>query len=128
MRVLLDTHAIIWFTDGDARLPDTAIEIIKDPGNDIYVSIASIWEIAIKTSLGKLTVSRSIDGLYHFMQVNKINVLQITPAHLNILSTLPHHHRDPFDRLLIAQAISEGFSIVSADQHFNAYEAKIIWE
>ncbi len=127
MRVLLDTHALIWFIQGDNKLTRKAKNIIEANDNLVYVSIASIWEIVIKTSLGKLELKRSIDNVFEFLEDNQIKIIQITQDHLNAQLKLPLHHRDPFDRLLIPQAHSENISIITADQHFKPYPVEVIW-
>lgn len=127
MSYLLDTHAFLWYIDGSEELSDSAKNIIQDSSIEKFVSIASLWEISIKISLNKLTLSLDFDTLPRFIQHNKFNNLLIEFNHLQQLSLLPHHHRDPFDRLLISQAITENFTIISADQHFKAYPVVTIW-
>lgn len=122
MRVLLDTHTFIWFVDADRRLSQTARGLIEDLRNERLISMATLWEMAIKISLGTLALSgefstRIPTQLYR----NVIDTLDIGITHLSALSALPLHHRDPFDRLLIAQAIVEGVPILSADALFDAY-------
>ncbi|MEO6149108.1 MAG: type II toxin-antitoxin system VapC family toxin [Mucilaginibacter sp.] len=128
MDVIIDTHALIWFLEGADRLSFKAKEIIEKKQNKRYVCVASIWEITIKSSLGKLNFKPSPTEIEKILFINDIKVLGIKIDHLTVLQILPHHHRDPFDRLLIAQAISEDLSIISADQHFKPYPAVIIWD
>lgn len=128
MKSLLDTHAWLWFVLGDPRLSHTARNHILDPANINFVSPASYWEISIKVSLGKY----SLDADYQqFMRKaivgNGSRFLHISPRHTEQVSTLPYHHRDPFDRLLIAQAMVEGMAIVSHDGGFSAYGVNLIW-
>lgn len=128
MRVLLDTHAFLWFVLGDAQLNNLAKSYILDPVNTKLVSPASYWEIAIKIRLGKYTLHESYEaftqrGIYG----NGFSILPIKPKHTVVLTTLPFHHRDPFDRLLIAQAMVEQVPIVSGDSAFDAYSVTRLW-
>ncbi|MFI5161853.1 MAG: type II toxin-antitoxin system VapC family toxin [Sphingobacteriales bacterium] len=127
MRIILDTHALIWFTEGDNKLSSKAISAISNTTYKKYVSIASLWEIVIKSSKSKLELKQSFAELNHFLSLNQIEVIAIESKHLNTLLTLPHHHGDPFDRLIIAQAITENLTIVSADRHFEGYAVEIFW-
>ena len=128
VRLLLDTHAFLWFAAGDARLSSRARRRIEDPGNDKFLSVASVWEIAIKTSLGKLTLSVSLEALVDDGAVdNGIALLDVRREHAVAVGHLPFHHRDPFDRLLICQAMVEGMAVVSKDAGFNAYPVQRIW-
>ena len=121
MRVLLDTHALFWFIDGNAKLSGTAASLIGDPANEILFSPATYWEMAIKISLGKWQLNQPYADFIDVALVQYgFQILGIHPAHTAELLSLPFHHRDPFDRLLIAQAISEGIEIVSADAQFDA--------
>ncbi|RYU85877.1 type II toxin-antitoxin system VapC family toxin [Mucilaginibacter terrigena] len=127
MKILLDAHTLIWFTEGDAKLSFNAkTEIAKDE-NQRFISIASLWEIVIKTSIGKLELNQSIIDVKTVLDVNNISLLGINFNHLSILLNLPQHHKDPFDRLIISQAISENLTIISSDQHFSAYPVPVIW-
>jgi PIN domain nuclease of toxin-antitoxin system len=118
---LLDTHIVIWALNGDARLPAKYIRIIED-GSKCYVSIASLWEIAIKQSLGKLDVR---DDIVNALEEGNIELLPVSTAAIRTIRTLPHHHRDPFDRMLIAQAIAENLSLLTVDRHFALYGVTI---
>ncbi|SRR6266404_1402361 len=103
MRLLLDTHTFLWFFIGDNTLSRTARTLIEDESNEKFFSIASLWEIAIKVSIGKLTLTAPFDDIFpDQLAKNGIDVLTITPAHASAVTNLPFHHRDPFDRLLIA--------------------------
>jgi PIN domain nuclease of toxin-antitoxin system len=128
MNILLDTHAFLWFVWDDEQLSQTAKDTITDPNNRKLVSVASIWEIAIKVSLQKLDLGAPY---LSFMQSQlAINLFEILPMRLDHgaeVSRLPFHHRDPFDRLMIAQAMWEQIPIVSADMAFDAYSVKRIW-
>jgi PIN domain nuclease of toxin-antitoxin system len=128
MRILLDTHALIWFVDQHQLLSPPAHSAITDPANQVLVSAASIWEIAVKVALGKLSLSLPYkqwanSALNHL----GATVLQITVDYTEPLTTLPTHHRDPFDRLLIAQAVVEQIPIVSKDAAFDAYSVRRLW-
>jgi len=128
MRVLLDTHALLWVVAESSSLSATARAIIGDRGNRKLVSMASLWEIAIKCSLGKLELALPLDELIAtHLTPRQVQLLQIGIPHLLTLTSLPHYHRDPFDRLLIAQAISEDVPIVSNDDHFDPYGVERIW-
>ena len=122
MRVLIDTHACLWFAAGDTRLRISARRVIEDAETNVFLSIASAWEIAIKVSTGKLLLSTPFDKVIAgLLRDNVIALLDITVDHTVRLMTLPFHHRDPFDRLLIAQAMAENLPSVSADGVFDAY-------
>jgi PIN domain nuclease of toxin-antitoxin system len=128
VRILLDTHTFLWFVLGDAQLSNSAMTLIVDPANQILVSPAFYWEIAIKISIGKYTLTESYDA---FMQRgvagNGFLILPIEPRHTAALTTLPFHHRDPFDRLLIAQAAVEQIPPLSADLVFDNYPIRRLW-
>jgi len=124
---LLDTHAAIWFLTGDTMLSQTADQIIRDRANNVYLSVVSVWELAIKISIGKLRFPGSTAGFIHFTQVNDITIVPIETAYLTFIESLPWIHRDPFDRLLIANAISEQMTIISADRNIAKYDVPIIW-
>ena len=128
MRVLLDTHAFLWFILNDPQLSSTAKTLIEDPANDIEISPASYWEIAIKIGLGKY----SLPGPYQlFMEsqiaINDFQILPIEPKHTGILTSLPPHHKDPFDRLLVAQAMKENIPLVSGDATLDKYPIQRLW-
>lgn len=128
MRLLLDTHAFLWFITNDPKLSAAARARIADPNNEILISPASYWEAAIKVSLKKypltvpfeLFIRNGIDG-------NGFKILPIEPKHVAELSALPFHHKDPFDRLLIAQALVENISIVSGEAIFDTYQVQRVW-
>ena len=129
MRVLIDTHVFIWYIQNSDRLPRSVTAQIDDGRNDILLSIASVWEMAIKQSTGKLNLGGAYASfISEQMKINNIQLLPASLEHLEIVTTLPFHHRDPFDRLLIAQAIAEDIVIVSADSVFSLYPVKRIWE
>ncbi len=122
MKLLLDTHTFLWFVAGDTQLSPTARRMIEDLGNKRYISIASIWEMSIKHGIGKLPFAQPIEIFIPTqLQLNRIDILPITQEHAFYAGQLPMHHRDPFDRMLIAQSIVEAIPLVSADTSFVAY-------
>lgn len=127
MNLLLDTHAVIWFMTDDPLLPDSVKHAIEDPNNSCLISMASVWEKSIKHSLHKLQLGKHIGEIFQIIELSGLDVLPITKNHVLKLSDLPFHHRDPFDRMLIAQAISENLVIVTKDPWFENYPAKIQW-
>lgn len=127
MQLLLDTHTFIWFISGDNTLPPQVINVIKDVNNKCFISIASIWEIAIKSSLNKLTLQSDFNLISDFLTANDITLLPITFEHLQKLLTLEFHHRDPFDRIIIAQGLMEQLTILTKDEHFIKYTNKVLW-
>lgn len=127
-RLLLDTHAFLWWVEDHASLSAKAKSAIADPANTCLISAASVWELAIKSSLGKLRLPAPIDRfLAEQLPANRFGFLPIEIRHLARVEALPFHHRDPFDRLLAAQALEERLVIVSADPVFKKYRAKQIW-
>src|SRR5215211_2166953 len=128
MRLLLDTHAFLWFIMGSPNLSASARALIEDGANERFLSVASLWEMAIKVSLGKLTLSAPFDVLIpNQLGLNGIEPLGIEVVHTSVVSTLPFHHRDPFDRLLVAQAIVEGMPVISIDTTFDMYAVQRLW-
>lgn len=128
MRLLLDTHTLLWFLLDDPRLSETARRLIADGDNEIAISPASYWEIAIKIGLGKYALPEPYDTfMERELRDNDFQILPILPRHTGLLTTLPHHHRDPFDRLMVAQAISEAIPLISDDSVLDAYPVQRIW-
>jgi PIN domain nuclease of toxin-antitoxin system len=128
MKVMLDTHTFLWFVLDDPQLSASAKTLIEDPASDVLISPASFWEIAIKVRLGKLDLRSSYDDFMHRGIVgNDFAILPIEPKHTSLLTTLPLHHKDPFDRLLVAQAKVENIAIVSADDALDAYGVQRAW-
>lgn len=128
MIVLLDTHSFLWFIAGSPRLSPRAREVIEDPAHDKRLSIASLWEIAIKVSLGKLVVNEPVERfLPAQLEENGIEPLPIRTAHALKVAALPFHHRDPFDRLLVAQCLTDGIPLVSTDAAFDPYGVTRWW-
>ena len=127
MDILLDSHAVIWFFDNDPRLSKSAIEAISNLDNTIYVSIASVWEVGIKYSTGKLTLNKGIDGFIETICDNDFNLLEVSSEHIKEVTKLPFIHRDPFDRMLIAQAKIEGMTILTVDENIVKYDINTVW-
>lgn len=127
MNYLLDTHTLIWFLNGDKDLSFNARKAIESFEALNFVSIASLWEIAIKVSLGRLELKTSFEKIEEEIIKNNFKILPITFRDTMVLSTLPFHHRDPFDRLLIAQNMNNDFTIISKDPLFESYQIKILW-
>ncbi|MBI3650108.1 MAG: type II toxin-antitoxin system VapC family toxin [Acidobacteria bacterium] len=127
MKLLIDTHTFLWFILDSANLSDDALDLLESDA-DLLISIASLWEIAIKVSIGKLMLPQSYNKfIAQQLKVNSIDKLPIRLSHLTMVSTLPLHHRDPFDRMIIAQAIVENLPLVSADTAFDSYPIKRLW-
>jgi PIN domain nuclease of toxin-antitoxin system len=125
---LIDAHTLVWAVDDPAKLGPVAAATLQDPANDLLISAASLWELAIKLGLGKLTLSRPYrDWMNQAMSDLDVNVLPITVEYADAQASLPLHHRDPFDRMLIAQAIVEGIPIIGADAQFDSYSVHRIW-
>jgi PIN domain nuclease of toxin-antitoxin system len=128
LRILLDTHAFLWFLSGDPKLSGHGRQLIEDPGNERLLSVASLWEIAIKISLGKLAVTGTFEEVFPpQIETNAIQILPIEASHLDVVSRLPFLHRDPFDRLIIAQAMVEGIPLLSRDPAFDEYAVTRVW-
>jgi PIN domain nuclease of toxin-antitoxin system len=128
MKILLDTQAFLWLALDAPELTKKAKKIFLDSKNEFYISLASIWEISIKTSIGKLGFEKSFEKIIlQQLQENSIQQLVINFRHIIKVARLPFHHRDPFDRLLAAQAIEEKLTILSSDTVFDKYGIKRIW-
>lgn len=129
MKYLLDTHTLIWHFEADPRLPARLAESIDALENGIFISMASLWEMTIKQSLGKLMQNKSLELIFQHLKLIDFSILAVELPHLLQLRGLPFHHRDPFDRLLIATALAEDLILMSADQHFADYNGlKLLWE
>ena len=123
---LLDTHTYLWFLNDDPRLPVKVKEIIKR-ADGLHISIATFWEMAIKSNLKKLTLPTSISNLMADCDPYQISILPIKPTHLDDVERMPNFHGDPFDRLILSQAITEDMTILSADGKFGLYGVRILW-
>ena len=128
MRYLLDTHTLLWFLQDDPQLPERVGNEITNIENSCYVSIASLWEVAIKINLGKLAIKFPFVKFASYLVENDIEVLQIGFDHLIQVATLDLHHRDPFDRIIIAQGLVENLTIITKDEHFPSYTDRILWK
>lgn len=130
MRLLLDTHTLYWYTTGDPKLSIQAQTVIQDATNDVFLSPASLWEIAVKVSIGKWLMNQTFETfLDKCLNQYEFRMLPIEPSHTTAVSRLPFptEHRDPFDRMLISQALVESMAIVSVDSAFDAYGVTRIW-
>ncbi len=125
MRILLDTHILIWFFNGDRYLSRKGIDSIENIQNACFISIASLWELSIKISLGKLNINGYFEAIHSFLQANDIQILPVDFNDLVCLKKLPFHHRDPFDRLIIAQAQTNGFTVITHDANFEKYNISL---
>ncbi len=128
MRLLIDTHVFIWLNDAPGSIPQKALTMLSDLENDLFFSLVSVWEMQIKIQLGKLQLQNPLPEI--LMTQQSVNGLQMLPIHLEhvwALEGIPNYHRDPFDRLLIAQAIAAQLPIVSADSMFDRYPVQRLW-
>ena len=127
MKLLLDTHVFIWWASEPEKLSGKAVAALEDTRNEFILSVVSAWEIQIKSQLGKLKLSHSLAELLKSQrETNDLQILPLELGHVLTLDTLPLHHKDPFDRLLIAQSISERLTLVTCDDHFSAYPVKVL--
>lgn len=128
MKLLLDTHTFIWWDSTPEKLSETALALIQDTNNTVLLSVVSVWETQIKSQLGKLSLASPLADIVRTQQtVNGIEVLPIALNHAIALDQLPLHHKDPFDRMLIAQAISENATLISRDSAFAQYSVLVEW-
>lgn len=129
MRYLLDTHVLLWWRQDDPRLPRTWDPVLARPEeHEIWVSVAALWEIAIKRSLGKLRLEISLEEFGETLQSRLgFHLLPVELTHLGRLERLPWHHRDPFDRLMVAQALEEGATVVTGDPAWSRYGVAVAW-
>lgn len=127
MPLLLDTHIFLWIAQGSNRISSMVLPALKNPGNQLFLSLASLWEMQIKYAIGKLALPTSVDQFFLIQQrLWNLQVVLITEQHIWTPGTLPHHHRDPFDRMLIAQAIHDNMTLVSADKIFTQYPVTLL--
>ncbi|MGB3947193.1 MAG: type II toxin-antitoxin system VapC family toxin [Bacteroidia bacterium] len=127
MAFLLDTHTFLWFIAGDNQLPATVRDKIKDIHQPCFLSAASLWEITIKEQIGKLTLNIPLQELFEYADRNQIEIIPINYDHLLVLSKLPSHHNDPFDRLIISQAIAENLILITRDKGLKKYKVAQQW-
>lgn len=127
MKNLIDTHALIWFLNGDDNLSTNAKKAIERKTAINFISIASLWEISIKMSLGKLLLKQPFSNLAQAIDNNGFQILPITFEDTLTLSNLPFYHKDPFDRMIISQGLTNNLSIISKDQYFQPYQVTLIW-
>ncbi|MBA2450913.1 MAG: type II toxin-antitoxin system VapC family toxin [Chloroflexi bacterium] len=127
MRVLLDTHVLLWLLAGSERVSDRTRSLLADPSNDVFTSVASAWEIAIKVGLGKLNVPPAlVTWLPQQLAASRLAVLPITIEHALGVERLPTHHADPFDRLLVAQAMAEDLVLATGDRYLERYDVRVM--
>jgi PIN domain nuclease of toxin-antitoxin system len=127
VRYLLDTHVFLWLATDDPQLTPAARAIFTDNDQECFLSAASVWEMAIKSSLGKLVLATSLEHLVRGGLERGLRLLDVTSSHAYLVERLPFHHRDPFDRLLVAQALHEGMNLISRDGQLDAYAVPRIW-
>lgn len=127
MRLLLDTHAFLWMDARSSRLPAAAVEAIDAPDATVFLSVASVWEIQIKSSGGRLRLDRPLDEIIRAQRDAGLRILPVMLRHVFALDHLPDHHRDPFDRLLIAQAIRDRMTLVTCDPQIARYPVPTLW-
>jgi PIN domain nuclease of toxin-antitoxin system len=128
VKLLLDTHAFLWWVEGTPALGRRARAAVANPDNDVFVSIASCWEMAIKRSLGKLRLAQRLDRFIpEQLTLNGFSLLPMELRHVLAVADLPFHHRDPFDRLLATQALHDDLTVVSNDRVFRSYRVTVIW-
>ncbi|NEP14196.1 MAG: type II toxin-antitoxin system VapC family toxin [Symploca sp. SIO2C1] len=127
MKLLLDTHTFIWWDSEPSKLSECALELLTDKNNLRLLSVVTLWEIQIKQQLGKLILNKSLGEIITTQQNNFITILPITADHILALDSLPIYHKDPFDRLLIAQANTENAVLISCDSVFANYSVKVEW-
>jgi PIN domain nuclease of toxin-antitoxin system len=127
MAYLLDTHTFLWFVSGDNQLPEKAKKVIEDMQQACFLSVASLWEITIKLQNQKLELGVSLKELFEFIERNQIEIIPVNMEHLLLLSNLPMHHNDPFDRLIVCQSISEGLVLISKDKQLKYYPVELLW-
>lgn len=127
MRLLLDTHIFLWYISGDLRLSTSFRDHIDDPNNEVFLSVGSFWEVVIKYELGKLALPQSPDSYIPAQRrLHKIDTLPFEESDAQLLAGLPHHHRDPFDRMLVCQALAKGLTIVTVDPEIRRYSVRVL--
>ena len=128
MKYLLDTHTAIWLVNSSENLSRPAESALRNTENQLFLSIASLWEMTIKISIGKLeSISNGIKDFHKKLSIMPIEILQINPNYLNVLQTLPFHHKEPFDRLIISTAICEDMTVITTDKYIPKYNISTLW-
>jgi PIN domain nuclease of toxin-antitoxin system len=127
VKLLLDTHALIWWDSDPKQLSRPALAALRDPANSVWLSVVSVWEMVVKSQLGKLTLRLPLSQIVVQQQSNGLHVLDVTLTHTLAVEGLPPVHKDPFDRLLVAQANVEGAEFVTADPIFAQYPVRVLW-
>ncbi|MCL2030132.1 MAG: type II toxin-antitoxin system VapC family toxin [Oscillospiraceae bacterium] len=127
MKNLLDTHTVIWLAENSPKLSDAARDAILDSGNESYVSIASAWEVAIKIAAGKLRLDGGSSEFFNIIDANGFTTIPIEAEYVKRVEALPFHHRDPFDRILIASAMESGMRLISSDANMRKYDVPVVW-
>jgi len=127
MKLLLDTHAFLWWDSDPTRLSANALSALQDQANEVWLSVASVWEVVIKTQLGKLSLRLPLAEIIAQQQANGLQILPLTLVHVQAVEGLPAIHKDPFDRVLIAQSIVEGAQLVSIDPVVRQYSCRVLW-
>jgi len=127
MKLLLDTHIVLWFWDNVEKITKESLSAIIEPANEKYISIVSAWELAVKINIGKLTFEGGVTNFFRMVEDNGFELLPVKEDHIKHLETLPLHHRDPFDRLLLATVISEQMTFITSDKEFAQYGVPLIY-
>ena len=127
MKYLIDTHVFLWITENSPKLPDRIKKIVLNDDVPIYISIASFWEIAIKLGKGTLKIDSDLSELKRLSDENNFTVLPVSFECLQLLLNMPFHHKDPFDRLLVATAIIEDMTLITRDENIHKYDLPVLW-
>jgi len=127
MNILLDTHAVLWFLEGSEKMGKVAVDTIHSAENNKYISVATLWEVAIKLSIGKMEFEGGIEGFIQSTEDNGFLQLGVSSEHIKRTAGLPFIHRDPFDRMLVAQAMAENMVLMTVDNNILKYDIECIW-
>ncbi len=125
-KILIDTQILIWISEKDSKIKKLWFDEIANMNNRIYISIVSFWEISIKMSIGKLQTQATLQQLFDFVKLSDIEILPILPQQIQLVKDLPFHHKDPFDRIIISQAIYHNYLVISSDNMFNDYKITLL--